>query len=329
MKNRRVLVTGAGGYVGARLVPRLLDSGFEVVAVDTYWYGKSFFEVDKNPSLKLVELDIRNQSKLKEVFLGITDVIHLACISNDPSFDLNPKLGKSINLDAFEPLVDMSARSGVQRFIYASSSSVYGVKEEAKVTEELPLEPLTDYSRYKAICEDILLNYSSSNFVCTVLRPATVCGWSPRQRFDLSVNILTNHAVNSRQIKVYGGSQYRPNIHIEDMVDAYLLTLNAPERSVNSEVFNVGSDNLSMDQIAEEVSKNTGVSKIVHEPTDDLRSYRIDSSKITKALGFQFRRNVGAAVIDLVKAFNEKKFEDSMNNPLYFNIKRMKELGIN
>lgn len=296
--------------------------------MDTFWYGREVIDSNPSKSLHVHEIDIRDQSSLSEVMHGVTDVIHLACISNDPSFDLNPQLGKSINLDAFEPLVQLSINNGVQRFIYASSSSVYGVKAEEKVTEELSLEPLTDYSKFKAMCEDILLKYASSNFVCTVLRPATVCGWSPRQRFDLSVNILTNHAVNNGQIKVFGGAQYRPNIHIEDMVDAYLLTLNAPESIINSEVFNVGSDNLSMNQIAEEVSRNTGVDKIVHEPTDDLRSYRIDSSKISKALGFQFRRNVGSAVIDLVKAFNEKKFQDSMNNAMYFNIKRMKELEI-
>jgi len=296
--------------------------------VDTFWYGRAVKESNPSKSLYVHEVDIRDQSSLSEIMHGVTDVIHLACISNDPSFDLNPQLGKSINLDAFEPLVQLSINNGVQRFIYASSSSVYGVKEEEKVTEELSLEPLTDYSKFKAMCEDILLKYASSNFVCTVLRPATVCGWSPRQRFDLSVNILTNHAVNNGQIKVFGGTQYRPNIHIEDMVDAYLLTLNAPESIVNSQVFNVGSDNLSMNQIAEEVSRNTGVNKIIHEPTDDLRSYRIDSSKISKVLGFQFRRNVGSAVIDLVKAFNEKKFQDSMNNAMYFNIKRMKELEI-
>jgi len=321
-------VTGAGGYVGARLVPSLIGKGYEVVAVDTFWYGREVIDSTPRESLLVYDVDIRDQFSLSKVMHGVTDVIHLACISNDPSFDLNPQLGKSINLDAFEPLVKLSINSGVRRFIYASSSSVYGVKEEERVTEELSLKPLTDYSKFKAMCEDILLKYTSSNFVGTVLRPATVCGWSPRQRFDLSVNILTNHAVNSGQIKVFGGTQYRPNIHIEDMVDAYLLTLNAPESSVNSEVFNVGSDNLSLNQIAEEVSRNTGVDKIIHEPTDDLRSYRIDSSKISRALGFQFQRNVGSAVLDLVKAFNEKKFQDSMNNAMYFNIKRMKELAI-
>jgi len=329
MSSRRVFITGAGGYVGARLVPSLLREGYSVVAFDTFWYGKEVFDSLESERFRLIEGDIRNRALLADSLDGTTDVIHLACISNDPSFDLNPELGKSINLDAFEPLVQVARNAGVRRFIYASSSSVYGVKEEEeRVTEELSLEPLTDYSKFKAICEEILLNYQSDDFLCTVLRPATVCGWSPRQRFDLSVNILTNHAINNGKIKVFGGSQYRPNIHIEDMVDAYLLTLNSSDKSVNGKIFNVGADNLSLDQIANEVSGYTGVTNIVHEPTDDLRSYRIDSRKICEELGFEFKRNVGSAVSDLVNAFKEGKFTNSMNNPLYFNIKRMKELDV-
>lgn len=298
------------------------------MAVDTYWYGREVLDSIPKEALHMKELDIRDVTALTEAMHEVTDVIHLACISNDPSFDLNPELGKSINLDAFEPLVQVARNSGVGRFIYASSSSVYGVKEEERVTEDLSLEPLTDYSKFKAICEEILLNYQSNDFLCTVLRPATVCGWSPRQRFDLSVNILTNHAINNGKIKVFGGSQYRPNIHIEDMVDAYLLTLKSSDKSVNGKIFNVGADNLSLDQIANEVSGYTGVTNIVHEPTDDLRSYRIDSKKICEELGFEFKRNVGKAVSDLVNAFKEDKFTDSMNNPLYFNIRRMKELNV-
>lgn len=311
-----------------RLVPSLISNGYEVVAVDTYWYGREVLDSIPNEALRIKELDIRDVTALTEAMHEVTDVIHLACISNDPSFDLNPELGKSINLDAFEPLVQVARNSGVRRFIYASSSSVYGVKGEERVTEDLSLEPLTDYSKFKAICEEILLNYQSNDFLCTVLRPATVCGWSPRQRFDLSVNILTNHAINNGKIKVFGGSQYRPNIHIEDMVDAYLLTLKSSDKSVNGKIFNVGADNLSLDQIANEVSGYTGVTNIVHEPTDDLRSYRIDSKKICEELGFEFKRNVGKAVSDLVNAFKEDKFTDSMNNPLYFNIRRMKELNV-
>jgi nucleoside-diphosphate-sugar epimerase len=259
---------------------------------------------------------------------GVTDVIHLACISNDPSFDLNPELGKSINLDAFEPLVRIARKSGVNRFIYASSSSVYGVKSEERVTEKLSVEPLTDYSKYKAICEEILFKYYSNDFVCTVLRPATVCGYSPRQRFDLSVNILTNHAINNGSIRVFGGTQFRPNIHIEDMVNAYLLVLNSSSQIINAKVYNVGSENLSINQIAQEVSKHTKVVNIEHEDTDDLRSYRIDSSKICEELGFNFMKSVGDAVVDLVAAFKENRYSDPLHNPLYFNIKRMKELQV-
>lgn len=321
-------MTGAGGYVGSKLVPALLVNGFSVTALDTFWYGKEVLRGEASDSLRLQQIDIRNEQAVSDAMKGVSCVIHLACISNDPSFDLNPELGKSINLDAFEPLVRCALNSGVKRFIYASSSSVYGVKTEERVTEELELEPLTDYSKYKAICEQILFKYASDDFVCTILRPATVCGWSPRQRFDLSVNILTNHAINTNTIRVFGGSQYRPNIHIDDMVDAYLLTLTASNELVNGKVFNVGSENLSLDQIALEVSKYTGVTNLIHEPTNDLRSYRIDSEKICNELGFTFKRSVGTAVSDLVRAFGENRFIDSMKNPLYFNIKRMKELEI-
>lgn len=321
-------MTGAGGYVGAKLIPSLVAHGYQVVAVDTYWYGKEVFEPKVREAISIVELDIRDQFALEEAIQGATDVIHLACISNDPSFDMNPKLGRSINLDAFKPLVVSARNAGVRRFIYASSSSVYGVKTEERVTENLSLEPLTDYSKFKAICEEILFEHVSNDFICTVLRPATVCGWSPRQRFDLSVNILTNHAMNTGKIRVFGGSQHRPNIHIDDMVEAYLLMLRSPENRVNSQVFNVGADNLTLDQIAEEVSKRTGVTNIVHEITDDLRSYRVDSAKICEELGFTFNRNVGEAISDLAKAFTDKKFFDSLNNSLYFNIKRMKELSV-
>jgi nucleoside-diphosphate-sugar epimerase len=305
-----------------------LQEGHEIVAVDKFWYGIDVFGNVKNEKLKLVELDIRDQSALRNIMVGVSDVIHLACISNDPSFDLNPQLGKSINLDAFEPLVMAAKESGVERFVFASSSSVYGVKEEERVTENLSLEPLTDYSRYKAICEEILFKYAAEEFVCTVLRPATVCGWSPRQRFDLSVNILTNHAMNRGKITVFGGSQFRPNIHIEDMVDAYVLVLDSPEKKINYQIFNVGADNLSLNEIATEVAKNTGVNKIYHEATNDLRSYRIDSTKIIQELGFVFKRNVGMAVSDLVEAFQSNRFVDPMSNPLYFNIKRMQELEV-
>jgi nucleoside-diphosphate-sugar epimerase len=325
---RKILVTGAGGYVGSKLVPALISKDYKVLAVDTYWYGEKVFKDEFNEKLKVIKLDIRNQEALRDVLSGVTDVIHLACISNDPSFDLNPQLGKSINLDAFEPLVNLAKESGVQRFIYASSSSVYGVKEELRVTEGLSLNPLTDYSKYKMICEEILSKYVTNDFVGVTLRPATVCGWSPRQRFDLSVNILTNLAVNKNEITVFGGTQFRPNIHIDDMVQAYLLMLESPTNMINGSVFNVGSENLSLNEIAIEVSKHTNVENIIHTSTNDLRSYRVDSQKICNQLGFRFQKTVADAIKDIVKAFRDNKYSDSLNNPLYFNIKRMQQLGL-
>ena len=210
-------------------------------------------------------------------------VIHLACISNDPSFELNPNLGKSINLDSFEPLVKISIDSEINRFIYASSSSVYGVKKETNVTEEKKLEPLTDYSKYKADCEVILHRYCSENFSPVTLRPATVCGYSPRQRLDVVVNILTNLAYHRGEITVFGGNQLRPNIHISDMVDAYLAIINSDKKNVHNQIFNVGYENQKVLKIAEIVKNNLkkNVSINVKVSNDD-RSYHISSNKIKK-----------------------------------------------
>src|SRR5689334_17085763 len=220
---KQVLVTGGAGYVGAVLVPKLLSAGYHVKVLDLYLYGKDVLAAVKgHPHLEEIEGDIRDRHLLEKVIPGCDAVIHLACISNDPSFELDPGLGKTINYDAFFDLVDVSVASGVRRFVYASSSSVYGIKDEPNVTEDLPLLPLTDYSKYKALCEQVLLERRRPGFTTLILRPATVCGYSPRLRLDLSVNILTNHAYHNRRITVFGGSQLRPNLHIEDMTDLYI-----------------------------------------------------------------------------------------------------------
>ena len=193
VQNRKVLVTGGAGYVGSALVPQLLDCGYSVTVLDLFIYGDNVFGSNHNhPRLKKVKGDIRNQSIVESALSGCTDVIHLACISNDPSYDLNPELARSINYDAFQPLVKCSKNAGVNRFIYASSSSVYGIKKEEEVTENLSLEPLTDYSKYKALCEDILQAERELGFSTVTIRPSTVCGYAPRLRLDHTVNILTN-----------------------------------------------------------------------------------------------------------------------------------------
>ena len=223
---KTVLVTGGAGYVGAVLIPVLLNQGHHVKVLDLYMYGDHVLDAVKtHPHLEQIKGDIRDRSTLEAVIPGCDAVIHLACVSNDPSFELDRALGKSINFDAFFDLVDVSRGEGVRRFIYASSSSVYGIRDEENVTEELSLKPLTDYSRYKAMCEEVLLSKRVPGFETVVIRPATVCGYSPRLRLDLSVNILTNHAVTNRAISVFGGSQMRPNIHIEDMADLYVESL--------------------------------------------------------------------------------------------------------
>lgn len=325
-----VLVTGGAGYVGAVLVPKLLEEGYRVKVLDLYLYGDNVLNAVKDhPNLVQVKGDIRDQGLLEREVPGTHALIHLACISNDPSFELDPKLGKSINYDAFLNLVDVSKACGVRRFIYASSSSVYGIKEEESVTEDLPLDPLTDYSLYKAKCEEYLATRRGGGFVTLVIRPATVCGYSPRLRLDLTVNILTNHAVNNRKITVFGGQQKRPNIHIADMTDLYVQALRWPDEAVDGKVFNVGYENHSVMDIAEIVRTVVGEDvDIVTTPTNDLRSYHISAEKIRTELGFSPKHTIEDAVRDLVDAFRDGRISDSMANSLYYNIKRMQELRL-
>jgi nucleoside-diphosphate-sugar epimerase len=253
----------------------------------------------------------------------------LACISNDPSFELNPLLGKSINLDAFEPLIKISKDSGVSRFIYASSSSVYGIKEDMNVTEDVLLEPITDYSKFKALCEEICIKYSSKDFITTIIRPATVCGFSKRQRFDLVVNILTNLGINTGQITVFGGKQLRPNIHINDMVDAYLNVLGQEEKKVNTKIYNVGYENQPVIELANLVKKNIEQKvEIIQTETNDNRSYHISSQKIKNELGFANKYSIEDAIIGIKEAFKRNEFVDSLKNDNYFNVKMMKKINL-
>ena len=325
-----IMVIGGGGYVGAVLVPKLLKSGYKVKVYDLFIYGREVLdEVKDNPNLTLIEGDVRNIDLLGKELEGSEAIIHLACISNDPSFELNPELGRSINYDCFEPLVKTAKAAGVKRFIYASSSSVYGIKECENVTEDMSLEPLTDYSKFKAMCEKVLLRYADDDFVCLILRPATVCGYSPRQRLDLIVNILTNHAINQGKIIVNGGSQKRPNIHIEDVTDLYIRSLEYDDERINKKIFNAGYENFPVSELARQVKKIVGSKvKIVVEPINDLRSYHISSEKIRAELDFVPRHTIEDAVRDLKQAIEDGRLKDPLTNPMYFNIKRMKEIDL-
>ena len=327
MTTQSIFITGGAGYVGAMLVPRILQEGHMVTVLDLMIYGDDV--LPEHPNLSVIKGDIRNQELLESSIPGHDVVIHLACISNDPSFELNPSLGKSINLDAFRPLVELSREAGVQRFIYASSSSVYGIKEEKDVHEEMELEPLTDYSRFKVECEKILAQYQSDNFTTVTIRPATVCGYSPRQRLDVVVNILTNLAYHKRQINVFGGSQLRPNIHIDDMVEVYMVLLKASKEKIAGEIFNAGDENQSVLDLAKTVQAVVGEDvKLVTTPSEDNRSYHISSKKIKEKTGFKTTRGIRKASQDLVVAFEKGLLPDSLVDERYFNINRMQSLNL-
>ncbi len=327
MALKKIFVTGGAGYVGAVLVPRLLSEGHQVTVFDLMIYG--YDVLPSHPRLNVIKGDVRDQTLLTKAIPGHDALIHLACISNDPSFELNPVLGRSINLDAFRPLVEISRDSGVRRFVYASSSSVYGIKDERDVHEEMILEPLTDYSRFKADCEHILSDYQAPGFTTTTIRPATVCGYSPRQRLDVVVNILTNLAYHRREILVFGGDQLRPNIHIEDMVESYLTVLSANSMDVGGKIYNVGYENQSVRKLAETVREVIGSDvRLVVTPTADNRSYHISSEKINTELGFKPTHTIREAVEGLRQAFSSGKLPHSLDDEIYFNIKRMQSLKL-
>tara|TARA_B110000483_G_scaffold243357_2_gene332705 strand:- start:1107 stop:2084 length:978 start_codon:yes stop_codon:yes gene_type:complete len=323
----KIYITGGAGYVGSSLVPRLLEEGHIVTVLDLMIYGEDV--LDSHENLKIIKGDMRDTKLLEQSIPGHECFIHLACISNDPSFELNPDLGKSINLDSFKPLVEISENSGIKRFINASSSSVYGVKDDKDVHENMSLEPLTDYSRFKANCEDILMNYNSASFTTTSIRPATVCGYSRRQRLDVVVNIFTNLAFHNKEITIFGGNQLRPNIHIKDMVEAYLILINAPIEKITGNIFNAGDENKSVLELAETVKQVIGSDvNLIKSHSDDNRSYHISSDKIKKELGFTTNYSIKNAAEDLKIAFENKTLSDTLSNEFYFNIKRMQSISL-
>ncbi len=324
---KKVFITGGAGYLGSLLVPSLLDKGYEVTVYDLYIYGNV---LKPHQNLKEIKGDIRNREKLIDASKNHDAFIHLACISNDPSFDLNTKLGKSINYRAFQNVIDSCTVNGIKRLIVASSTAQYGIKPiNVEVTEETKAEPITDYAKYKVKCEKKLLK-QDPGFEYVFVRPATLCGYSPRLRLDLSVNTLTSHALTNKKIIVFGGSQMRPVLNIKDMVRFYELMLEEPAKKIHKQAFNVSYKNYTMIEIAEEVKKTLKDDSIEIEvvPTDDLRSYHINTDKMKKVLGFECHYGINDAIQSLVKAFNKGLIKDPFNNPIYHNIKRMKEINL-
>jgi nucleoside-diphosphate-sugar epimerase len=331
-KFSRVFVTGGAGYVGSVLIPLLLERGYAVTSYDISYYGDNFLP-KSDPNLRVIRGDIRDTPKLAKAVAGHDAFISLACISNDASFELDEKLSTSVNLDAFEPMVLAAKGAGVRRFVFASSSSVYGVSDQPNVTEEHPLVPLTLYNKYKGMCEPLLFKHTDASFVGVVFRPATVCGYAPRQRFDLSVNILANHAINNGKITVFGGEQMRPNLHILDYCDAVQVLLDAPDEKITNEIFNVGYQNMSIMDIALMVKRvvqqefpEKGDIDIVTTPSDDKRSYHINSDKVHRMLGYAPQRTIEEAVRDLCRAFKDGRLPNSMADDIYYNVRRMKNV---
>lgn len=331
MTKEHVLITGGAGYIGSLMCPQLLEDGYRVTAFDTCYFGSDFLPHD-NPDFTLIEGDIRDRDAVRAACEGVAKVVNLACISNDASFELDEHLSTSINMDAFEPMVTAAKEAGVNRFVYASSSSVYGVSDEPDVTEDHPLVPLTLYNKYKGLCEPLLKKHTDQTFTGVIFRPATVCGYAPRLRLDLSVNILTNHAVTNNKITVFGGTQLRPNLHIQDYIDAVRMFLTAPADKVADQTFNVGFQNMSIMEIAELAKKvveeefpEKAPIEIVTTPSDDLRSYHINSDKVTRTLGFRPKRSVEDAIRDLCIAFKAGEIPNPMDDDGYYNVRTLKK----
>ena len=323
---KKIAVTGGAGYVGSALVPYLVSHGYDVTVLDLFLYGEKVLD---GVRCAKVRGDIRDEALLRKTFRGMDAVIHLACVSNDPSFELDPALGKTINYDAFPGIVRACRDNGVARFIYASSSSVYGVREEPQVREDSPCTPLTDYSKFKLLCED-LLKESDYKGDWVIARPSTVCGYAPRMRFDLVVNILTINALVRQAITVFGGTQLRPNINIKDMIEAYRILLEAPREKIHRQTFNIGYENYSVSRLAEIIKNAVGDSKvtITAQPSNDLRSYHVNSDLILKTLGYAPKHTIEEAVQSIVQAYRGGKFENPLQNPLYHNIKLMQSVKL-
>ena len=311
----RILVTGGCGYKGSVLVPLLLDDGHEVISVDTQWFGN---HLPEHPNLKNLKADIRDTDAIP--LEGVEAIIHLANIANDPAVELNPTLSWEVNVLAGQQIADRAARAGVKQFIFASSGSVYGVKDEPNVTEDLTLVPISVYNKTKMVAERVFLSYADRMQVHCI-RPATVCGVSPRMRLDVSVNMLSYQALKNGKITVFGGDQTRPNIHIQDIANVYRHFLAHAE--IESGCYNAGFENISILEIAERVKEKIGA-EIVVSKSNDPRSYRQDSSKLL-ATGFRPKHSVADAIAQISAAFERKVLPDGDS---CYTVKWMRQLEL-
>lgn len=321
-----VLVTGGAGYVGSVLVPMLLERGHRVTVYDTMYFG---CHLPKHDNLCIEVGDIRSSARFARAVQGQHAVIHLAALSNDESTNADPKLSRSINLDCLPMLLGKSEKAGVKRFIYASTSAVYGSTTADKVREDHVLNPEWRYATQKAAGENFVRGYATDDFCTTVVRPAALCGFSPRPRLDLTVNILTTHAIVNGVIQVWGGDQYRCSLHVQDMADAYCTLLEAPAEKINGETFNVGSDNHTVRELADIISRTLGATsgpRIETTAARDDRSYRIDSAKIASVVGWRPKHAIHNAVVDLANAFYSNRLDGAFSDDRYYNGRQIAKL---
>ena len=324
----KILITGGAGYVGSLLVPALLNDGHKVRVLDTFWFWESvnsFLEetgIKGNKNLEVVEGDIRDRPKVAETMWNIDHVINLACISNDPCSDLYYDFTHSVSYEGVMNVIEHALLAGVKSFVHASSNSVYGIKEEEKVTEDLVPEPLTQYSKLKVEIEHRLMYLHKTRlFPCTILRPSTICGYSPRQRLDLTLNMFVDQAINNGEITIFGGDQYRPTLHIKDMVRIYQHVLDN-EDSVGK-IYNCGYENGTVKSFAYLVKKFLPETKITTVDNPDHRSYRTCSERLEEELGFVYKFNSSDAIKEIIEAFQRGNLP---HVKYYKNIEIMKEV---
>ena len=310
--NKKILVTGGSGYQGVKLIKKLIDRGYSVINIDNNFFGNYFF---KDKKVKNFKLDINQIYKIN--LKGVFACIHLASIANDPMVDLDQSFSWETSALGTKVLMEHLKKHKVKKIIYASSGSVYGVKKNKKVTEKLSLEPLSTYNKVKMVTERVILSYKK-HLKVIILRPATVCGYSPRMRLDLTVNMLTFHALKNKKIIVFGGEQKRPNVHIDDLIDAYIFFLN---KNISSNIYNIGFENLSIIEIAKKISKTINSKIIIKKRLYDPRSYNLDSSKLLR-IGFRPKKKIDNAIKELSELYKKKILKDKPN---YHSIKWLKK----